>query len=396
MYMYVDVLDARPKLSEHHKILFDDKKISIPWEEGKTSHFQHLWIRDHCQCPECFHPDTKQRLLNTFSIPNHVRPESVEATETGMQISWKNGHKSFFTWEWLHLHSYNPRLERYLSPQFKLWGSEITECPPEVEYESVMETEKGVAEWTRKIYIYGFCYINGVPVNPDATKALIERIAHIQHTHYGGFWSFTSDLASKDTAYTSLPLSAHTDTTYFSSPAGLQLFHLLSHTGGTGGQTLLVDGFRAAKLLRDEDPTSYRILSNTRIPAHSSGNNGISIQPYAPFPVLNHHPVNGELFQVRWNNDDRATMDRWNDPDEVEAFYDAIRSWNEVLKRRESEYWEQLVPGKALIFDNWRVLHGRAAFDGSRTMCGAYVSRDDFMSRFMMTNSKREDVLRAL
>jgi trimethyllysine dioxygenase len=89
-------------------------------------------------------------------------------------------------------------------------------------------------------------------------------------------------------------------------------------------------------------------------------------------------------------------MDRWNDPDEVEAFYDAIRSWNEVLARRESEYWEQLVPGKALIFDNWRVLHGRAAFDGSRTMCGAYVSRDDFMSRFMMTNSKREDVLRAL
>lgn len=30
--------DARPRISEHHKILFDEKKILVPWEEGKTSH----------------------------------------------------------------------------------------------------------------------------------------------------------------------------------------------------------------------------------------------------------------------------------------------------------------------------------------------------------------------
>ena len=122
----------------------------------------------------------------------------------------------------------------------------------------------------------------------------------------------------------------------------------------------------------------------------------MSVQPYAPFPVFNHHPVNGELVMVRWNNNDRATMDRWDDADDVEEFYDAIRAWSEILRRREGEYWEQLVSGRALIFDNWRVLHGRAAFDGKRRLCGAYISRDDFMSRFVMTNSKKEDVLRAL
>ena len=42
----------------------------------------------------------------------------------------------------------------------------------------------------------------------------------------GGFWDFTSDLSRKDTAYTTLALGVHTDTTYFSNPAGLQLFHL--------------------------------------------------------------------------------------------------------------------------------------------------------------------------
>lgn len=29
--------DARPVLSEHHKISWDEKKVLVPWEEGKTS-----------------------------------------------------------------------------------------------------------------------------------------------------------------------------------------------------------------------------------------------------------------------------------------------------------------------------------------------------------------------
>lgn len=34
----------------------------------------------------------------------------------------------------------------------------------------------------------------------------------------GGFYDFTSDLSSKDTAYTSESLEPHTDTTYFTDP----------------------------------------------------------------------------------------------------------------------------------------------------------------------------------
>lgn len=140
---------------------------------------------------------------------------------------------------------------------------------------------------------------------------------HLLTKHTGGFWDFTSDLASKDTAYTQLSLPAHTDNTYFSDPAGLQMFHLLSHTDGQGGESLLVDGFRAAARLRDTDASAYEILSNTNVYHHASGNEGLSIQPYRPFPVLLHGP-SSELVQVRWNTCDRAAvdlpleeMDRW-------------------------------------------------------------------------------------
>ncbi|KAF3937958.1 hypothetical protein ABW19_dt0203032 [Dactylella cylindrospora] len=387
--------DAQPAISKHHKISFDEKKITLPWEEGKTSTFQHIWLRDHCQCSQCMHPQTKQRQLDTFSIPLNIRPSEVEPKDEGLYVKWRGDHESLYTWEWLHRHSYAPRLEKYLSVQRKLWGAEIAAEQPIVKYEDVMASDAGVAEWTSKIEIYGFCFVEGVPISPEATKELVERIAHIRHTHYGGFWDFTADLAMNDMAYTNLALPAHTDTTYFTEPCGLQMFHLLEFNG-QGGESLLVDGFRAARILRDEKPESFRLLSTVRIPTHASGNEHVSIEPYTPFPVFNHHPVNGELAQVRWNNEDRATMDRWADPEEVEKFYQAIFDWNEVLKRSDGEFREQLVPGKVLIFDNWRVLHGRGGFTGHRRMCGAYVARDDFNSRLRLTNYGRKEVLMGL
>lgn len=128
--------------------------------------------------------------------------------------------------------------------------------------------------------------------------------------------------------------------------------------------------------------------------AHASGNEGISIQPYRGFPVLEHDPSTGDLLRVRWNSSDRAGIEL--PIDEVESWYDAARKFDALLKTKRNEYWEQLVPGRVLVFDNWRVLHGRSAFTGKRRICGGYVNRDDWMSRFKMARFGQERVLGAL
>lgn len=149
----------------------------------------------------------------------------------------------------------------------------------------------------------------------------------------------------KDTAYTTLALPAHTDTTYFTDPAGLQLFHLLSHSG-TGGASLLVDGFACASQMRSSHPEAYDILSRVPVPWHASGNEGVVITPAAWVPVFT---LDGEgaVRQLRWNNDDRASM-----PVEVaegvgyEEWFEAARVWNSIITDKKNEYWEQLVPGR--------------------------------------------------
>lgn len=280
---------------------------------------------------------------------------------------------------------------------FHYWGSNIADSPPTVTFDAVMDTssEKGIAQLTDYVRRYGFAFVEGTPYeDPADTQRLLERIAFIRVTHYGGFYDFVPDLAMADTAYTNLPLPAHTDTTYFTDPAGLQAFHLLSHHGPPetttddgsaplGGASLLVDGFHAARLLREEYPEDFDILTRVRLPWHASGNEGITLSPDRRYPVIEvvdeqdreTTGVNGRIHRVRWNNDDRGIVPFGGpDADGIDPvrWYDAARKWQSILKRADVEYWNQLKPGRPLIFDNWRVMHGRSSFVGVRRMCGGY------------------------
>ncbi|KAI6021962.1 hypothetical protein EDC04DRAFT_355310 [Pisolithus marmoratus] len=82
---------------------------------------------------------------------------------------------------------------------------------------------------------------------------------------------------------------AHTDT-YFTDPCGLQIFHLLSHTDGSGGTSLFVDGFYVASLLKKFHPDYYDILSRVPVPGHASGDPTIRFRPSPPsgYPTLQH------------------------------------------------------------------------------------------------------------
>ena len=135
-----------------------------------------------------------------------------------------------------------------------------------------------------------------------------------------------------------MALGAHTDNTYFvtisliflavtdqlgtqTDPTGLQLFHILSHTEGSGGATLLVDGFYVADLMKELYPKFHELFSRIPIPAHAAGELSALYTPSPPamYPPLRYHPNNGELVQVRWNNDDRSVMNHLP-PAEVEEW----------------------------------------------------------------------------
>lgn len=374
-------------------VSMDDRKVAIGWDTRTWSRFHHIWLRDHCRCPSCFHTVTKQRLVNTFEIPPDIQPLHVDARVEGLEVTWPSStpHVSLYPWSWLRHNSYDPPLHRPDNSTEKiLWGSKISQSPPIVRYEDVMtEDGFGLYKWLQNIDRFGFSFVSDVPVSPEATEELVQRIGFIRETQYGKFWEFTSDLSKGDTAYTTLALGAHTDNTYFTDPCGLQLFHLLSHTDGSGGATLLVDGFYVASILKEIHPDMYSLLSRIPIPTHAAGEQGSIYRPspLSGYPVLNHDMLSRDLSQVRWNNDDRSAM-RHLSGNDVEDWYNAIRKWHSLLTSPDSEYWVQLTPGTVVAINNHRVLHGRSAFDGKRRMCGAYVGIDEYRSRLAVLSEK--------
>jgi alpha-ketoglutarate-dependent taurine dioxygenase len=63
------------------------------------------------------------------------------------------------------------------------------------------------------------------------------------------------------------------------------------------------------------------------------------------------------------------------------SFYDAMRAFEMRANDHRMQWRRVLSPGSAMLFDNWRVLHGRTSYTGHRHLCGGYVNREDFESR---------------
>lgn len=403
-----------------------NQELIVDFHTGTALRYPSFWLRDNCACTECQHPSTHQRQVDTFAIDPEIKVAGVEARPEGLQVTWPattgdgdtgavkgTPHQSVYPWDWLQTHppftqSANTKKTSTSSkPQQRQWAHVPPSAPslPSVPFDSITSatSNSGLRAFLQTIHTLGLCLIPSTPADPSATQQLVERIAHIRPTHYGGFWDFTSQPAPIDTAYTDDYLPPHTDTTYFTDPAGLQLFHCLQPATQGGGESTFVDGFAAAKALSERFPQHYHTLSTYPVVSAALGSSSSSdgdgdgdpgvgsffntATSARGYPVFVHgtptHPSPAHLVQIRWNNLDRVTPSMPSFPSHtaMKAWYAAAREWARLLESPEFLLTVQLQPGEPVIFDNWRYLHGRLAFKGQRRVCGAYVGMDDFRAR---------------
>jgi trimethyllysine dioxygenase len=357
-----------------------DSCLHVTWDDGLESWYPWLWLRDHAHDGATIHPVTQQRQLDTASLPADLRAASATADNNVARITWfGDAEVSEVPVAFLRRFR-SPKAARIAAaPQPVLWDRDVISAAPiRVEYDRVMAGDEGVREWLSVIATFGFAIVAGTPATADATEALIRRVGYVRETIFGGFWQFTDDLSKADLAYTTQYLPAHTDGTYSHDAPGLQMLHCLSFDG-TGGESTLVDGFKVADVLRTTQPDLFEVLSTVAIPGQYIGDGSHLM---AARPVFR-HDHNGTLVQVSYNNSDRAPF--LLPPNEMAKLYDALRAFDH-LANSESMQWSQVLrPGDALLFDNWRALHGRHAYTGKRTLCGAYINHEDFESRLRTT-----------
>ncbi|CAM4672680.1 hypothetical protein PO909_008648 [Leuciscus waleckii] len=347
---------------------------------GLVMHFDYVWLRDHCRSASCYNSKTNQRNLDTASIDLDIRPVKSRADEHTLFLTWPDGHVTPYSLAWLAQNSYEGQKRSAMQPRV-LWDADIYTSArvPSARWEKFMSCDEELKIFLNCFLLYGIAFVEDVPPTLEATETVTQRVSLIRETMYGRMWNFTSDFSRGDTAYTKLALDRHTDTSYFQEPCGIQVFHCLRHEG-TGGRTLLVDGFHAADSVLQRTPGNFELLSHVPIKheyvenlsKHRNHMIGIG-------PVLNVYPWNNEVYMIRYNNYDRSVMNTVAH-DVVRRWYTAHRELTTELRRPENELWVKLKPGKVLFIDNWRVLHGRESFTGLRQLCGCYLTRDDVLN----------------
>ena len=72
--------------------------------------------------------------------------------------------------------------------------------------------------------------------------------------------------------------------------------------------------------------------------------------------------------------------------DKIDDFYKSLQSFSRIIQNPKNEYWISLRPDQVIIFDNYRLLHGRSAINGKRTLVTCYISQDEFRLKLSKLN----------
>lgn len=90
-----------------------------------------------------------------------------------------------------------------------------------------MRDDSSLLALLRAIRDDGVGVVVGCEATEAATEAVVRRIAFVRETLYSeGMWKTEIKLGGNDTAYSSIPLPAHTDGTYLADSPGLQVWAL--------------------------------------------------------------------------------------------------------------------------------------------------------------------------
>ena len=338
---------------------------------GAELGLSHRWIRDHSQDPAGLDPATLQRRVDTFGLPARIEASDVRVDGDDLVVRWADG-------------AVPSRVSAALlvevagistRPGPVAWSSRSPDLVGRSDCAEVMADDDALLGLLDGLIGDGVVLIQGLDPTPQAATALAERIGRVRHTVFGSMWRLATDVVDHlDSAYETTYLEPHTDGTYMTDAPGTQLFCCVERTG-TGGESILVDGLAAAEELRRDAPEHFHVLTTVVVPARYV-EPGVHLRARRPPIGLDDR---GLIRQVSFNNYDRAPF--WLPEPEMSAFYAAYSALHDLIVD-ESRWLEiRLEPGDALLFDNWRVLHGRRAFTGTRVFHGCYHDRDEIESR---------------
>ena len=373
------------------KLSITGDELVIEWHDGKESRLYSHWLRDHCQMPTSIDVDNGQRLSSVVNIPQETYIEKAYKDEKGnICVRFKpENHLSVFSQSWLRKNCYdlNLHFDDRSEKQKHLWQKDSFKADlPFINYESMCNDENVKLDALRLVKDVGFFVLESVPTIKGQVLKVISELGYTRETNYGALFEVRTEVNPNNLAYTNMGLGSHTDNPYRDPVPTVQLLHCLE-SSTEGGDSVLVDGFKAATVLRQESKEDFDILTSTWINFRFSDAK-TDLRSRVPMIELND---NNEIVKVRYNN---RSIDTIKLPEnKIRPFYKAYRHWSEIIERDDLKITFKLSEGDLMLIDNTRIMHARTAFSkkGKRHLQGAYTDLDGLYSLLNILENRQQN-----
>lgn len=327
-----------------------------------------VWLRDHALDQTSFLASAQQRIVTPPVIAAAGRGEAVVNGDV-LEVRWPGIEATRFSVDFLRTLGDATQMTD-VGPAARPWiGDDISNRVLHQQYDAYIDSNDGLRGALDSLWTDGVTVITDVPIDRAATRTVLERIGYVRSTIFGDLWEFSSDGGFDDTASTSLEITPHTDGTYSNDAPGLLGLHCHAYDA-TGGQNVFVDGNAIVERL---SPDALSTLRDVEIPARYIGD-GAHLMARRPALRIQQD----RLAQISYNHHDRAPF-MLHEP-LMTSVLGALRELDALANDPELQFELSLRPGDMVLFDNWRLLHGRRAFRGERLIAGGYINREDVES----------------
>jgi gamma-butyrobetaine dioxygenase len=362
------------------------ERLTIEWEDGRTSEFASLWLRDNVR--EDRDPHNGQRLIDITDLPEKPRIRSVATVKGVVRIDWEDDSPdAYFELDWLAAHACGGgqrRPELALRPWLGGAGLVATRDFAWARLAEARQDSRVRLTWLTRLLQDGLAFLSGVPAQETALLEAMPLVGRVLETNYGLTFDVRSVPQPENLAYSDLGLGLHTDNPYRDPVPGFQALHALIPSS-EGGESLFADGFALAEHLRATAPDAFAQLTRTAVPFHYRSSDA---DLYAERPLIQ-LSVRGEVAAVHYNSRSIAPLSVA--ARDTPAFYAAYRRFAALLRDRQFQLHMRLGPATVVVFDNQRILHGRTAFSSARQprhLRGCYLARDSVYSETALLRRK--------
>lgn len=359
--------------------------VHIDWQVLDTCEhaaFPLLWLRDHCACDECRHPQTYERTQFLIDLDPgclDVAP-AICVAEGHLTLSWVDGHVSRFDSGWLYrLRPQHQTWQPSLVPANVAWAANFS--AHRCDFDDYMAGGSARLEWLHALCRDGFAILQNGPQEGGEIDRVAATIGPIRSTNFGGRFEVFSKPKPNNAAYTALGLECHTDLTNWKNPPDIQMLYCLANDA-QGGESVFADGVAVAEALREQDPQAFRLLAETAIDCRFADEETDLVVRATVIRL----DENDQVIEVRFNNWLRDSLRLPHA--QIMPWYRAYLAFWKILRSPRYRLDLRLLAGEMVAFDNRRVMHGRKSFDpqtGRRHLQGCYVDYDMVESALRVT-----------